>query len=164
MKTWIPVIAVLAFTCTSVLAQDKRNRTEAGAGVERGMIVEILQQPAASPGAEVSIALPVTFAFASADLSPQGRSILDTTALALNSPELAALTFTIEGHTDSVGGDQANLLLSQRRAEAAKAYLAQQGVATGRLTAVGYGESRHIPGAASTDGRQRRVEIVRRGQ
>ncbi len=164
MKTWIPIIAALAFGGTSALAQDNRNRTEAGTAVERGMIVEILQQPASTAGAEVSIALPVTFAFASAELSPQGRSILDTTALALNSPELAALTFIIEGHTDSVGPDQANLLLSQRRAEAAKAYLVQQGVAAARLTAIGYGESRHIPGAASTDGRQRRVEIVRRGQ
>ena len=155
------VVALTVWAAGGVHAQEPRMRSELGADVQRGMIVNVLQQPAS--GAEVSVALPVTFAFGSAQLSPQGRSILATTALALNAPELAGLSFVVEGHTDAVGSDQTNLVLSQRRAESARAYLIAQGVAAGRLTAIGYGESRHIPGVSGNDGRQRRVEIVRLG-
>jgi outer membrane protein OmpA-like peptidoglycan-associated protein len=48
----------------------------------------------------------------------------------------------ISAHTDAQGGDGANRALSQRRANAAIRYLASKGIATSRLKAVGYGESR----------------------
>ncbi|WP_052378746.1 OmpA family protein [Polycyclovorans algicola] len=158
------LIATAALVLSSaVAADDQRSRTEFGADVQRGMIVEVLQQAPSSAGAEISVALPITFAFGSANLSAEGRSILATTALALNSQELIGLSFVVEGHTDSVGSEQANLVLSQRRADAARNFLIEQGVAAPRLAAIGFGETRLIPQVVSTDGRQRRVEIVRQG-
>lgn len=71
-------------------------------------------------------------------------------------------TVVIEGHTDSVGSTASNLGLSQRRADAVKAYLVARGVASARLSAVGLGEG--APAAANTtvSGRQqnRRVEVI----
>jgi OOP family OmpA-OmpF porin len=60
-------------------------------------------------------------------------------ARALNdNPGIASVTIT--GYTDRLGTDEYNLSLSRRRAEAVKSYLVKQGVAAGRLSAVGRGE------------------------
>jgi outer membrane protein OmpA-like peptidoglycan-associated protein len=71
-------------------------------------------------------------------------------------------TVIIEGHTDSVGSEDSNLGLSQRRADAVKSYLVNQGVDSGRLAATGKGEGSPTAGNDSTTGRQqnRRVEVI----
>lgn len=68
----------------------------------------------------------------------------------------------IEGHTDSVGSEDYNLGLSQRRADSVKSWLVSQGVDPGRLVASGKGESSPVAGNDSASGRQlnRRVEVV----
>lgn len=69
--------------------------------------------------------------------------------------------FDIEGHTDNTGKADANRALSQQRADAVKAYIAQKGIANERLTAVGYGADKPIASNATAAGRtqNRRVEI-----
>jgi len=71
----------------------------------------------------------------------------------------------IEGHTDSTGLDDHNLELSQRRAEAVKAYLVEKGIDAGLIEAVGKGETEPVADNATDDGRQanRRVRIVTAG-
>jgi OmpA-OmpF porin, OOP family len=74
------------------------------------------------------------------------------------------LRIAIEGHTDDVGDDAANLSLSQRRAESVRSYLAQQhGIDGGRLEARGIGETKPIALNNTAEGRQsnRRVELVK---
>jgi outer membrane protein OmpA-like peptidoglycan-associated protein len=68
----------------------------------------------------------------------------------------------IVGHTDSVGTDQYNQGLSERRARAASNYLIGQGVNAGRLQAVGRGETEPIAENSTDAGRQlnRRVEVA----
>ncbi|MDP2310182.1 MAG: OmpA family protein [Pseudomonadota bacterium] len=68
----------------------------------------------------------------------------------------------IEGHTDSQGSDGDNLGLSQRRAEAVRAFLTQRGYDAARIRAVGIGETRPVADNASPEGRanNRRVEII----
>ena len=65
------------------------------------------------------------------------------------------------GHTDSTGSDAINNPLSQRRADAAKAYLVSQGVAASRIATSGAGSTQPIASNATVDGRaqNRRVEI-----
>jgi len=68
----------------------------------------------------------------------------------------------IEGHTDNVGSDENNLILSQKRANAVKAYLVKRGVSADKLDAFGFGESNPIATNDTPEGRQknRRVEMT----
>jgi outer membrane protein OmpA-like peptidoglycan-associated protein len=73
-----------------------------------------------------------------------------------------AIKVEIQGHTDSQGSDRTNLTLSQKRAEAVRAYLIKKGVAGDRMVAKGYGESVPIADNRTAEGRSqnRRVEFV----
>lgn len=68
----------------------------------------------------------------------------------------------IEGHTDSVGNEDYNLALSQRRADSVKVWLMRQGVNSDRLVTSGKGEVLPVSGNDSASGRQlnRRVEVI----
>jgi len=72
--------------------------------------------------------------------------------------------FGIEGHTDSVADDVYNQKLSERRANAVKAYLVKAGVAENRLDAAGMGETKPVADNSTGIGRaqNRRVELVRK--
>jgi len=102
----------------------------------------------------------VLFVSGHAELRPGSSEHLNKLASFLNQyPERSA---TIEGYTDSVGTEDYNLGLSQRRADSVKSYLIGQGVASMRLDASGKGETRPVGDNASAEGRQqnRRVEVV----
>lgn len=76
----------------------------------------------------------------------------------------AALKLSIEGHTDSDGADDANLALSQQRAEAVKDYLVSTfQIAPDRLATKGLGETRPIDKNTTPEGKanNRRVELVK---
>lgn len=72
------------------------------------------------------------------------------------------LSILIEGHTDSIGSDTSNLILSQNRANAVMRYLTQHGVGSDKLKATGFGKSRPIADNSTADGRakNRRVEFT----
>ena len=71
------------------------------------------------------------------------------------------MNLLIEGHTDSTNTDQYNLSLSQRRAQSVIAWLVKNGIAKGRLTAKGFGESKPVADNSTMQGRalNRRVEV-----
>ena len=71
-------------------------------------------------------------------------------------------TAAIEGFTDSMGSEEYNQDLSQRRADAVKGYLVRQGVETSRLSSAGRGENSPVADNESAAGRQqnRRVEVI----
>jgi len=76
----------------------------------------------------------------------------------------ADLRLRIEGHTDDVGDEAANLALSEKRAAAVRAFLTEAyGVDASRLESQGLGESAPMAGNDTPEGRQenRRVELVR---
>ncbi|HEY8288759.1 MAG TPA: OmpA family protein [Acetobacteraceae bacterium] len=113
-----------------------------------------------------SINLTVNFATGSTELTPQAKRVLDQLGKALASNDLANYKFRIEGHTDTVGSKQANLELSQRRAEAVVSYItAQFGVQASRLQAVGMGEDGLLvqTGAQTPEARNRRVQVINLG-
>ena len=83
------------------------------------------------------------FDFDSASLTEAGRGTLDQLAEALRGEGMRGARFELAGHTDSVGGEDYNLALSQRRADAARAFLQDRGIDPARLVTKGYGA--HIP-------------------
>jgi OOP family OmpA-OmpF porin len=74
----------------------------------------------------------------------------------------ASLQVSVEGHTDSRGTEAYNDALSLRRANTVSEYLAEHGVDAGRLSVVGYGESKPVASNDTDDGRaqNRRVELL----
>jgi outer membrane protein OmpA-like peptidoglycan-associated protein len=76
------------------------------------------------------------------------------------------LHLDVEGHTDSVGGDDYNMQLSQRRAQAVRDYLVQQGVPDSAVVARGLGKAGPVATNDTPEGRQqnRRVELVLTGE
>lgn len=93
------------------------------------------------------------------DLKPNLRPILDRFASTLNQNQ--ATTVRIIGHTDNVGTDAANNLLSVNRASATRNYLVARGVATNRISIDGRGEHEPVADNETPAGRakNRRVEI-----
>lgn len=75
------------------------------------------------------------------------------------------LTLQIEGHTDSVGSDEFNQELSERRSDSVRDFLAEQGVAGSSMSAKGFGKSQPVASNDTPEGRQRnrRVELVVNG-
>jgi outer membrane protein OmpA-like peptidoglycan-associated protein len=76
------------------------------------------------------------------------------------------LRLAIEGHTDNIGGDEANMKLSQQRADGVRDFLVQQGLEENAVTAVGLGKAEPVADNSTNEGRQknRRVEIVISGE
>jgi outer membrane protein OmpA-like peptidoglycan-associated protein len=70
------------------------------------------------------------------------------------------LRLDVEGHTDSVGGDDYNQQLSERRGAAVRDYLTQQGIAPGSVTSKGLGKTHNASMAAEGRQRNRQVELV----
>jgi outer membrane protein OmpA-like peptidoglycan-associated protein len=102
----------------------------------------------------------VLFAFGKADLASGAVRNVDKLAEFLKKhPERNVL---IEGHTDSVGSDEFNLALSQKRADAVKEVLTAKGISPDRMATKGYGKQFPVAGNDTESGRQlnRRVEVV----
>jgi outer membrane protein OmpA-like peptidoglycan-associated protein len=76
------------------------------------------------------------------------------------------LRLDVEGHTDSVGGDDYNQQLSEQRGAAVRDYLLQQGMAVSAVTTKGFGKTQPVASNDTAQGRQenRRVEIVISGE
>ncbi|RZV43407.1 MAG: OmpA family protein [Acidimicrobiia bacterium] len=102
----------------------------------------------------------ITFESGSADITAEGQAILDEAVSVLTNA--IGVTVEVGGHTDSAGGAASNQRLSQARAEAVVAYLADGGVDETILTAVGYGEQQPIADNATPEGREqnRRIEFT----
>ena len=95
------------------------------------------------------------------DISPGNRKMLDDVVTFINCiPE--KLIISIEGHTDDIGNEQYNYLLSKIRAKNVRDYLGGKITAAHRLSYSGYGDSRPVSNNTTADGRRknRRVEIV----
>ena len=107
----------------------------------------------------VSVKNEVLFDFNSAALRSASRSTLQEMADVFQ--RYPNTTLRVEGHTDSTGSASYNQRLSERRANSVEGYLENLGVRSGRIDAIGYGESQPRASNRTASGRQlnRRVEI-----
>jgi outer membrane protein OmpA-like peptidoglycan-associated protein len=122
----------------------------------------ILQTNDSARGLIVNIS-DVLFDTGSATLRPAAREKLaKISGILLAHPGLA---LEIEGHTDSIGSDEFNQVLSEQRAWSVRDFLSEEGVSAASITARGLGKTQPIASNDSAEGRQRnrRVEIVVNG-
>jgi len=102
----------------------------------------------------------VLFTTGKADLKPGATGSLNKLAAFLD--KYPDRSVAIQGYTDSVGSEDYNQGLSERRAESVKSYLTGQGIGSSRLVASGKGRSDPVADNDSAAGRQqnRRVEVL----
>lgn len=98
---------------------------------------------------EAFVAEDIHFDFDSSAITPEAAEILKKKAafLAAN----ADVNVNIEGHCDNRGTNEYNMALGDRRAQSAKAYLVELGVAEARLSTVSYGEEKPLVADAKND-------------
>ena len=93
------------------------------------------------------------------DVRPEAKRALASLATVLKEADVKA--FEVDGHTDSDASDEYNQVLSEKRANAVKDFLASQGI-TAEITIKGYGKTRPVASNDTPEGKQknRRVEIL----
>jgi outer membrane protein OmpA-like peptidoglycan-associated protein len=111
-------------------------------------------------GTIVTLSGSVLFPSNKATLLPTAEKRLNEVSEALLSSSESGIR--VEGYTDSQGADEANMTLSQRRADAVRNYLVSRGYEPARIQAQGMGESQPVASNESAEGRanNRRVELV----
>jgi outer membrane protein OmpA-like peptidoglycan-associated protein len=109
--------------------------------------------------------LQVSFTRGSANLTRDGRDLLDLLGDALVDPKLEWVKkITLEGHTDAVGSASLNKKLSEKRALASRNYLVKnRGIAATKLEAVGKGKEELVDPDNPKSGVNRRVRVIVEG-
>ncbi len=102
----------------------------------------------------------VYFDYDSAALAPAAQEILKKKAVALN--KYSNISITIEGHCDERGTNEYNLALGERRAESAKKFLIDLGLAASRFTTISYGEEKPVGTSSNEEAwvKNRRAHFV----
>jgi len=163
-------IAVLAVLSSAVAlttgCATKRSTSEvvvAPLGIPGGQVgyngaVIVDNANAVITGAE-NIQAVVYFAFDSSEITAQSASVLNQHVSLLNSNPAA--TVVIAGHTDERGSREYNMALGERRAQAARNYLAAQGVTANNIRVISYGEERPAAAGNTEDAyaQNRRAEL-----
>jgi outer membrane protein OmpA-like peptidoglycan-associated protein len=148
---------------TSAEAEAAMARDEAAAAREQRR--ELERQIEELNARETDRGLVVTLGdllFATGESELQGAAIPNLNKLAAFLQEYEDRTVHIEGHTDSVGSEEFNRRLSERRAKSVRSYLVNRGIDANRITTAGLGMSSPVASNDTPTGRQqnRRVEVI----
>jgi len=102
----------------------------------------------------------VHFDFNKSNIRPQDAAVLDEAAETLKSHPNVSVA--VNGYCDSIGSVRYNLRLSERRSNAVVKYLADHGVAEGRMSPHGFGKTDFVATNKTREGRaqNRRVELI----
>jgi outer membrane protein OmpA-like peptidoglycan-associated protein len=112
-----------------------------------------------------TVSFEVFFDYNSAALSPQSIPTLVKLGQALKDDRLSRYKFLIAGHTDAAGGREYNRALSERRADTVRTFLVTTfGIASDRISPIGFGMEQLKDNQNPLSGINRRVEVVNIGQ
>jgi outer membrane protein OmpA-like peptidoglycan-associated protein len=148
-------------------AKEEAERARAATAALRAQLLQQLNsvlQTTDSPRGLVVNMGDVLFDFGKYNLKPDTKITLAKLAGIIQSHP--GLHLAIEGHTDNIGSDEANMKLSQQRGDTVRDFLVQQGLAADTVTAVGLGKAEPVADNSTNEGRQknRRVEIIVSGE
>jgi outer membrane protein OmpA-like peptidoglycan-associated protein len=139
--------------------QDALQQKEAMRARLLAQLNQVLQTRDSARGLIVSMP-DVLFGFNQYTLKPEARERLaKISGIVLAYPDLK---LEIEGHTDGIGTDEYNQVLSEKRADAVRGYLVSSGVTPDHVSAVGLGKANPVADNSTAQGRQlnRRVEMI----
>lgn len=152
MKRCVALAAALALAgCNDrePPAPEPSEPSPAVAPTQASIIRDEVQIDRAEPALE-PLDASVSFAETGGELSD--AAIADLEAIMQSRQMAAGGAIVLRGHTDSTGDDEANLRVSQRRAEMVRDWLVERGVAEERITVIAIGEQRPIAPNAKLDG------------
>ncbi len=117
----------------------------------------------ASVKQSITIQAEALFDFDKSVVKPDGKRDLDQAAAKMSGVDVEMVIAT--GHTDSIGTEAYNQKLSERRANAVKAYLVSKGVPANKITTLGKGETQPVATNKTKEGRakNRRVDVEFKG-
>lgn len=152
------VLAGCATTSGPIMSFGSSN--QAGSNTVRTQDVSFSQS---DRGAMITTSDSLLFDLNRSDIKAEGASLIKSLVNVAKRTESRLL---IEGHTDNIGNEGANRLLSERRAEAVKQALLSGGIASERVTTVGFGSSKPLADNGSEVGRatNRRTEVILLGE
>jgi OOP family OmpA-OmpF porin len=131
----------------------------------RGLHLLTANPSTGKQGPMPAVGLDIKFEINSARLSDESKQTIRQLATAIRSPQLGKYHFLIEGHTDSTGRKDHNLVLSRMRAEAVRNELVSvYAVERDHLEAVGRGQTQPLNPADPANPANRRVQVVNIGQ
>jgi len=147
-KTWLTIVLLLVIPgLLFTVGCQKKTVTQAKAPAPAPEKAPAPQQPAPAPApaappdtSGMIMQEDIYFDFDKSTLTPVSQDNLMRKAAWLR--ENADVTVTSEGHCDERGTNEYNLALGDRRADSAKAFLVDLGIAASRLTTISYGEER----------------------
>ncbi len=145
------------------LSQERRARQEAEKRADAAIesLKEVARVKDEARGTVITLDGAVLFLTGKSELLPLAKRKLDDVAAAIKDMG-GDQKIVVEGHTDSRGSAEDNMELSRERAESVRQYLVSQGVDSGRVSAVGRGETQPVATNDTPEGRanNRRVEII----
>lgn len=128
-------------------------------GVNKFVNDVLCAEEVVAPTKETLILRGIHFDFDKYNIKPEWAPVLDEAASRLQANP--NMTVVIEGHTDGIGTERYNQVLSEKRANAVYSYLVKRGISPARMKTVGYGKTRPIADNSTEEGRamNRRVEF-----
>lgn len=161
-----------AADCSVAVVDPKSGRSDCSADSDRDGVADVADECPGTPSgtivntkgcpvSEGAVLRGVEFKTASAELTDDSKTILDGAVKTLSEPNTSIVVLEVGGHTDSVGNEPYNLMLSEQRAESVRQYLIGKGVPADNLQAHGYGKAQPVASNNTAEGRQenRRVEF-----
>jgi OmpA-OmpF porin, OOP family len=149
-NTYLNLAAIINFDAPKPVVETVASMPEIKPVREKEMVAVAPCQPKFE---SISVAAEKLFGFDKAEIKAEGHQILDVAAEKISANADLNLIL-VTGHTDKIGSDQYNQKLSERRANAVKAYLVTKGVEEGRLKALGKGESEPVVACDGVKGKK----------
>ncbi|MEP5758200.1 MAG: OmpA family protein [Litoreibacter sp.] len=159
-------IAELATVVAAVKTRSAKLETEVAsrkstiAELEKAVQLASISPVAACQKRTDVLTAEISFGAGSTSVSADSQSLLDELAVIVAECIQEDFQLEIEGHTDNVGRDSDNLVLSYWRANAVQDFLTENGIPDESMRAIGFGASDPIADNETADGRQKNRRIV----